>query len=190
MKIFKHICIFSLLLFVFTACDELEELIEEEFEVQSTFITELEINVPNASSPDEAVEFQSNFGFWDFTQDPNVSDFLGDPSEITKIEINSVGYFYKNVVGNEDAFVEGEIQFSVGQGGESYDTVVTNLAQADFNNTLFTLEGDFGPVNNAVTQFRSIGFFYSGSVSDNPVSFITDVSITVTVTIKPDIDNL
>ncbi|MFD2726559.1 hypothetical protein [Hyunsoonleella rubra] len=177
------------IIFFCSSCEELEELIEEEFEVQTTFITELETNVPNASSPEEAVNFKSNLGFWDFTQDPNVSEYLGDPDEITKIEINSVRYFYKNVTGNEDAHVQGEMVFSVGQGGESYSTVQTNLAQADFNNTAYNLAGDFSPVNNAITQFRSIGFFYEGSVSDNPVRFTTDVSITVTVTIKPDIDN-
>ncbi|MDO5979385.1 hypothetical protein [Flavivirga spongiicola] len=171
-------------------CDELEELFEEEIEVQSTFITELEVNVPNGSTPDEAMNFESNFGVWNFAEDPNIVDFLGSPDEITKIEINSVRYFFKNVQGNPDAFVEGQITFSVGQGGESFDTVVTNLAQADFNNTLFTLDGDFSNVNTAITMFRSIGFLYHGSVSDNPVSFITDVSITVTVTIKPSLDNL
>ena len=80
--------------------------------------------------------------------------------------------------------------FSVGQGSESYDTVQANLAQADFNNTLYTLNGDFSPVNAAITQFKSIGFYYEGSVSDNPVSFIVDVSITATVTIKPDLDTI
>ncbi len=189
MKKLKDMVWVLALCFLVFGCDELEELIEEEFDVQTTFITELEINVPNASSPDKAVDFKSNLGFWDFTKDPNVAEVLGDSDEITKIEINSVRYFYKNVVGNDDANVVGEMVFSVGQDGVFYSTAQTNLAQADFNNTLFTLEGDFSPVNNAITQFRSIGFFYEGSVSDNPVSFITDVSITVTVTIKPDIDN-
>jgi hypothetical protein len=170
------------------SCDDLEELLEEEIEVQTTFITELEINVPNASTPNEAVDFESNFGFWNFTTDPNVTEILNDPDEITKIEINSVRYFYKDVVGNENAYVEGEMVFSVGQGSREFDTVVANLDQADFNNTLYTLEGDFSPVNAALTQNRNIGFYYSGSVSDNPVNFITDVSITVTVTIKPDLD--
>ncbi|MEC3905840.1 hypothetical protein VOI54_02295 [Tamlana sp. 2201CG12-4] len=171
-------------------CEDLEELFEEEFEVQSTFITELEVDVPHASSSDETVSFESNMGFWDFAQDPNIVDFLGDPDEITKIEINSIRYFFKNVEGNPDAMVEGQITFSTGQSVESYDTAVTNLAQADFNNTVFTIEEDFSKVNNAISKFRSIGFVYHGTVSDNPVSFITDVSITVTVTIKPDIDNL
>ncbi|MEM9679110.1 MAG: hypothetical protein AAF901_02200 [Bacteroidota bacterium] len=171
-------------------CDVLEDAFEEEIEVQSTFITELETNVPNGATPEEAMEFQSNLGFWNFAEDPNVVEFLGDPDEITKIEINSVRYFYKDVVGNPNAFIEGEIIFVAGQGSDAFETAVVNLAQADFNNTLFTLEGDFTTVNQAMTQFRSIGFSYSGSVSDNPVNFITDVSITVTVTIKPDLDNL
>ncbi len=175
---------------VTSSCEELEELFEEEIDIQTTFITELETDVPHGASSDEAVNFRSNLGFWDFTKDPNVADAIGDPDEITKIEINTVRYFYKNVVGNEDAHVVGEMAFSVGQGGEFYSTAQTNLKDADFNNTLFTLEGDFTPVNKAITQFRSIGFFYQGSVSDNPVSFTTDVSITVTLTIKPDIDNL
>ncbi|WP_353776876.1 hypothetical protein [Winogradskyella sp. 3972H.M.0a.05] len=186
-KLFLLLMLFGISFF---GCDELEELLEEEIEVQSTFITELEINVPNGATPEQAMEFESNFGFWDFTEDPNVVDFLGDPDEITKIEINSVRYFYKDVVGNPDAFVEGDIIFAIGQSAEEFEAVVTNLAQADFNNTLFTLEGDFSQVNAAMTQFRSVGFLYKGSVSDNPVSFITDVSITVTVTIKPDLDNI
>ncbi|WP_299552009.1 hypothetical protein [Seonamhaeicola sp.] len=186
----KLLIFLSLFFMLMSSCEELEELFEEEIEVKSTFITELEINVPHGSSPDEAMDFESNLGFWDFSKDPNIVDFLGDPDEITKIEINTVRYFFKDVVGNQDAHVEGTMTFSVGQGGESFDTVVTNLAQADFNNTLYTLEGDFTNVNKAISQFRSIGFLYHGSVSDNPVSFITDVSITVTVTIKPDLDNL
>ncbi|MEW4923510.1 hypothetical protein [Algibacter sp. 2305UL17-15] len=182
----------SLLLVMFTTlgCDELEELLEQEIEVQTTFITELEINVPNAASPDEAVDFESNFGFWDFKKDPNVLDVIGSTDEITKLEINSVRYFYKDVVGNENAHVEGAMVFVVGQGNESYNTAQTNLKQADFNNTLFTLNGDFSPVNAAMTQNKTIGFSYKGSVSDNPVSFIADVSISVTVTIKPDLDNI
>ena len=188
MKKIKPFLLLVLFIGSILSCDVLEELIEEEIEVQSTFITELEINVPNASTPNEEVDFQSNFGLWDFTTDPNVTEILNDPDEITKIEINSVRYFYKDVVGNEDAIVEGELVFSVGQGSREFDTVVTNLADADFNNTLYTLEGDYSPVNAALTQNRRIGFYYSGSVSRNPVSFITDVSITVTVTIKPDID--
>ena len=179
-----------LALIVCFGCDDIEELFEEEIEVETTFITELEINVPNDASQD-AVQFQSNTGFWNFREDPNVEEYLGDPDEITKIEITSVRYFYKNVVGNEDAFVEGEIVFVVGQGGsEEFDTVVTNLKQADENNTLYTLEGDFNNVNNALSQFDAFAFYYSGSVSDNPVSFTTDVSITAVVTIKPDLDNL
>ncbi len=188
MKTIKHVLALIFFIAPLVSCDELEELLEEEIEVQTTFITELEINVPNAPTPNEAVEFQSNFGFWDFTTDPNVTDILNDPSEITKIEINNVRYFYKDVTGNTDAHVEGEFVFAVGQGTEEFNSVQTNLTQADFNNTLFTLEGDFSLVNEALTKFKNIGFSYNGSVSDNPVSFIVDVSITVTVTIKPDLD--
>lgn len=187
MKTLKNIWIF--IAFFCFSCEEAKELFEEEFDVETTFITELEINVPNDASQD-AVPFQSNTGLWDFRNDPNIEEYLGSPDEITKIEITSVRYFYKNVVGNEDAFVEGEISIVVGQGSEEFDTVVTNLKQADENNTLFTLNGDFSNVNTALTQSNVIAFYYSGSVSDNPVSFITDVSITAKVTIKPDIDNL
>ncbi|NRA91986.1 MAG: hypothetical protein HRU26_04770 [Psychroserpens sp.] len=187
MKNFKLLLVFTVLMTF--SCDEAEELFEEEFDVETTFITELEINVPNDASSD-AVEFQSNFGLWNFREDPNVTEYLSSPDEITKIEITSVRYFYKDVVGNDDAYVEGEMVFSIGQGGEEFDTVITNLRQADENNTLFTLEGDFTNVNAALTQLDVIGFFYSGSVSDNPVSFITDVSITAIVTIAPDFDNL
>ncbi|WP_299364975.1 hypothetical protein [Winogradskyella sp.] len=185
MKAFKLLILICLLLFF--ACDEVEELLEQEIDVETTFITELEINVPNGPTPETAMDFQSNTGLWDFREDPNVMEYLGDSDEITKIRINSVRYFYKDVVGNPDAFVEGEIVIAVGQAGEEYETAVVNLSQADFNNTLFTLEGDFTNVNTALTQLRAIAFFYSGSVSDNPVRFVTDVSINCTVTIKPDI---
>ncbi len=188
MKLLKYILLLSSI--ALFNCDDLEEIFEEEIEVQSTFITELETNVPNGSTPEEAMSFQSNTGVWNFAEDPNIVDFLGSPDEITKIEINSVRYFYKDVVGNSDAFIEGQILFAVGQGGDAFETVVTNLSQADFNNTLFTLNGDFNNVSAAMTEFKAVAFRYSGSVSDNPVSFVTDVSITVTVTIKPDLDNL
>ncbi|MEM1002320.1 MAG: hypothetical protein AAGH46_06710 [Bacteroidota bacterium] len=183
----------TLLVFAFAiislSCDDIEELFEEEIEIETTFITELETNVPNDASQD-AVEFQSNIGIWNFREDPNIIDFLGSPDEIQKIEITSVRYFYKDVVGNSDAFVEGEIVIVSGQAAEEFDSVVVNLKQADENNTLFTLEGDFTNVDNALSQFDALAFYYSGSVSDNPVRFITDVSITAIVTIKPDIDNL
>ncbi|MEO1030691.1 MAG: hypothetical protein AAFX55_04765 [Bacteroidota bacterium] len=185
MRILRYIVLFCPL--VFFSCDEIEELLEEEIDIETTFITELEINVPNGPTPETPMDFQSNSGLWDFREDPNVMEYLGDSDEITKIRINSVRYFYKDVVGNTDAFVEGEIVIAVGQAGEEFETAVVNLSQADFNNTLFTLEGDFTNVNEALTQLRVIAFFYSGSVSDNPVSFITDVSINCTVTIKPDI---
>ncbi len=186
---FKFRFILLLTVLFYLNCDEAEELFEEEFDVETTFITELEVNVPNDASQD-AVDFQSNTGLWDFREDPNVEEYLGSPDEITKIEITSVRYFYKDVVGNDEAHVAGEIVISIGQGGESFDTVQTNLRQADDNNTLFTLDGDFTNVNAALTQLNVLGFYYAGSVSDNPVSFITDVSITAKVTIKPDIDNL
>lgn len=185
----KYISILSLVVVFCYSCDEAEELFEQEFDIQTTFITELEVNVPNDASQD-AVEFQSNTGLWDFRDDPNVMEYLGSPDEITKIEINSVRYFYKDVVGNEDANVEGEIVIIIGQGSQEFDTVQTNLAQADNNNTLYTLNGDFSTVNAALTQSNVLGFYYTGSVSDNPVRFITDVSITATITIKPDFDNL
>ncbi|MEY8849763.1 hypothetical protein AB9K26_13170 [Psychroserpens sp. XS_ASV72] len=187
MKTLKYIWVF--IVCICFSCEEAEELFEEEFDVETTFITELEINVPNDASQD-AVDFQSNLGFWDFRNDPNVVEYLGSPDEITKIEITEVRYFYKNVVGNNDANVVGQIVIVVGQGFDSYDTVQTNLSQADNNNTLFFLSGDFSNTNQALTELNAIGFYYEGSVSDNPVSFITDVSITAKVTIKPDIDNL
>ena len=185
MKTLKYLVFICPLLFF--SCDEIEELLEEEIDIETTFITELEINVPNGPTPETPMDFQSNTGFWDFRQDPNVMEYLGDSDEITKIQINSVRYFYKDVVGNDNAFVEGDIVIAVGQAGEEFETVVTNLSQADFNNTLFTLEGDFTNVNAALTQFKAIAFNYAGSVSDNPVRFITDVSINCTVTIKPDV---
>ncbi|WP_299222869.1 hypothetical protein [uncultured Psychroserpens sp.] len=185
----QHHYISILFIFVGLSCDEAKELFEEEFDVETTFVTELEVNVPNDASQD-AVEFQSNTGLWDFRNDPNVAEFLGSPDEITKIQITSVRYFYKDVVGNDDAFVEGEIVVAVGQGTDEFDTVVTNLRQADENNTLYTLEGDFSNVNAALTLFDVMAFYYSGSVSDNPVRFVTDVSITAIVTIKPNLDNL
>ena len=185
MKALKYLVFVCPLLFF--SCDAIEDLLEEEIDIETTFITELEINVPNGPTPETAMDFQSNTGFWDFRQDPNVMEYLGDADEITGIRINSVRYFYKDFEGNTNAFVEGDIVIAVGQAGEEFETQITNISQADFNNTLFTLDGDFSNVNNALTQFKAIAFNYAGSVSDNPARFITDVTISCTVTIKPEV---
>jgi len=172
-------------LFLCHGCDDTEELFEEEIEVETTFITALKINVPKDALRD-AVQFQSSIGFWNFREDTNVEEYLGSPDEIT-----AVRYFYKNVMANEDAFVEGEMILVVGQGGsEEFDSVINRLKQADENSTLYTLEAEFSKVNNALSQIDVFAFYYRCSVSDSPVSFTTNVSITAEVTIKPNLDNL
>ena len=137
---------FFLVLFIspILSCDELEELLEQEIDIQTSFTRILSIESPMTSNPDEAVSFESAFATYDFESDPDVAELIANPSEITKIKITEVRYLFQDVVGNTDAQVEGDFEVITGPTGSTqrFESVVTHLATADETNRLFFLDGD------------------------------------------------
>ncbi len=183
--------IFLTLLLPFFGCDELEELLEEEIDVPISFQGFLHVESATVGDPSDPVSITSDFAVYNFENDPEVAELLGDPSEITEIKIKRIRYLFQNFEGNSDANVVGGFEALIGPvgGTQIFDGVQTHLESADANNTLFLLEDDFSNLNEHMTEFHSIGIRYVGSASDNPVIFDVDITVEAVVTIKPDLDN-
>ncbi len=170
-------------------CEELEELIEEEFDVNVSFTRFITVDVQPAASPEEAVNFAEGVTI-DLRTAPEIDDVTDDRTQLKSIKINRIRYFYKDVEGNENAVVAAEFLIPVFVGPpSSFDTPQVNLAVADANNTLYLIEGDFTNINSALNDLLigRIELQYEGSVSDNPVEFTVDVTIDATLTAQVDI---
>lgn len=170
-------------------CDELEELLEEDIEVNISFQGELAIESETLLDPTEAVEFHSQGATYDITEDPEIAELLESGTgtgEIKKIEITQIRYLFQDFEGNADAVVNGGFQLiDQTMFVQGFQTVETNLAMADENNSLFTINGDFSEINERLTESGSVLFLYAGTASHNPVAFNVDVTFLVKVTIMP-----
>ncbi|MGI9550122.1 MAG: hypothetical protein ACR2MT_02890 [Aurantibacter sp.] len=187
--------LFLFLLIPLMGCEELEELIEEEFDVTISFAGDLEIvSESSVSEPTDPITVQTDIAFYSIASDPDIAEVIGSTDEITKIKIDRIRYSYKDFQGNEEAFViEGGFSFVNQNMSISTFQILDaniNVAEADFRNDAFIIEDDFSEVEegfNPNSPSVSIGYF--GTLSHNPVDFKVGITIDVTVTIKPDIDN-
>jgi len=176
-------------------CDELEELIEEEIDIPLTFEGDLNItSQSNVSDIDDPISIRTETATYNIAADPDVAEVIGDKSEIKKIKINRIRYSYRDFEGNDDAVIlEGGFSFllinNIERTVEITDTNV-NVAEADFRNDTFTVQGDFSTIEEGFNEnFNTVLISYFGTLSHNPVDFIVGITVDVTVTIKPDIDN-
>ncbi|MGI9550121.1 MAG: hypothetical protein ACR2MT_02885 [Aurantibacter sp.] len=166
-------------------CEELEELLEEEFDVDVSFTRFITVDIQPTSNSEEAVNFAQSATI-NLTTAPEIDDITDDRTQLKSIKINRIRYFYKDVEGNELAVVSAEFQIPlIVAAPDTYDTPQVNLANADANNTLYLIDGDFTNINdvlNNLTGFSRIELEYVGSVSDNPIEFTVDVTVDATLT--------
>lgn len=187
MKAFRYIILICPLLFF--SCEELEELLEEDIEVSISFQGNLEVESETLLNPEESIEINSEGATYNITEDPEISELLESGTgtgEIKKIEITQIRYLFQDFEGNVDANVTGAIQIlDPSMFIQGFETVQTNLAMADQNNTLFTIDGDFSDINERITESGSLIVLFAGTASDNPVYFDVDITVLVKVTITP-----
>ncbi len=195
MKKTKPLFFCFFLLLPLLGCEELEELIEEEFDVSLTF--EGDLNITSRSSVSDIsdpISIRTETASYNIAADPEVAEVIGDNSEVKKIKINRIRYSYIDFEGNEEAVVvEGGFSFRLINNIERTipitDTGV-NVAEADFRNDVFTIEEGFGSIEEGFNEnFQTVLISYFGTLSHNPVDFKVGITVDVTVTIKPDVDN-
>lgn len=191
MKNFRpFICILFLIPF-FLGCEELEELLEEEFEETITFDGVLEIvEKTPVSDIDDDITVTTQIGGYRISSDPDIASLIEDDNaEITNIKINEIRYSFTDFVGNEEAVVE-SITFLV----TSQDLTIKNStfaanifpSEADEQNITYSHVDDFSAVEQAVVRNPNgaLGFQFIGILSANPVDFKVGIRVPVTVTIK------
>ncbi|MEM1003085.1 MAG: hypothetical protein AAGH46_10595 [Bacteroidota bacterium] len=171
-------------------CDEIEELLEEDIEVNIAFQGKLAVQSPILPDPQDAVQIDSEEAVYDIYDDPEISELIATfgpgTGNVEKIEITQIRYLFQDFEGNTDAIVVGNIGVVANSTSfQNFPTVQTNLAKADENNSLFTIDGDFTTINESITRTGRVFVVFTGSASDNPVSFNVDVTILVKVTISP-----
>jgi len=187
--------LFLFLLLPLMGCEELEELIEQEFDVSLSFEGDLNIiSKSPVSDISDPISVRTEIATYDITSDPEVAEVISNKNEVTKIKIDRIRYSYKDFEGNDEAFViEGGFSFilinNIERTIQISDTNI-NVAEADFRNDAFSIEDDFSSIEEGFNEnFQTILISYFGTLSDNPVDFIVGITVDVTVTIKPDIDN-
>jgi len=178
-----------ILLLPLWGCEELDELLEEEFDVNISFNRQITIDVQPTGNSEEAVNF-SESAIINLTNAPELDEFResNNRTEVKAININRIRYFYKDVSGNEIAVVAAEFQIPliIAQ-PDVFGTPQVNLFDAATNPNPFIIDGDFTNINellNNLTGFSILELEYVGSVSDNPVEFTVDVTIDATLTLE------
>ena len=182
------------LLFSFMGCEELEELLEEEFEETITFDGVLEIvEKTPVSDIDDDITVTTQVGGYSLSSDSDIASLIEDDNvEITNIKITEIRYSFVDFIGNEEAVIE-SITFLVASQDLTVknSTFPTNIfpADADERNLTYTLEDDFSEVERAVVQNPNgvLGFQFKGTLSKNPVDFKVGIRVNVIVTLKASI---
>ncbi|MEM1002319.1 MAG: hypothetical protein AAGH46_06705 [Bacteroidota bacterium] len=194
----KHLRLSLLLIlctFMFT-CDEedlLDFLEDPEIDVTTNFAFLIDISSPMLSNPDERVSFTSGILAYDIISNPEIAERIGEPERIKGVRINTVTYEFKNFSGNVDADVSGFLAFPGPVGGEGdirYDMQEVKVAEADLFGNVYTLNGNFGAVNERASELKGIGCVYTGDSSHNPVDFTLEVIVNATITLEINIDDL
>jgi len=180
--------LFLILLLPLLGCEELEEILEQEFDIDVSFTRTITIDIQPTSNPEEMNFAES--ALIDLSNAPEIDDITDDRTQLKSININRIRYFYKDVEGNEDAVVAAEFQTPLFVGPpETYGVPQVNLINADANNTLFIIDGDFTNINSALNDLLigRIELQYIGSVSDTPIEFTVDVTVDATLTAQIEI---
>ena len=157
MKLLKYIFLFGIVLCF--NCDELEEILEEEIQIQINARGLMHVDSPNLGDPSDPVDLESEFVTYNFLNDPEIEELVNDQSELKKIEIQRIRYQFQNFSGNTDAVAIGQIKVVIAPSGvfQDYNTPQVHLETADNTNELYIIQGNFDAVNNFVTAFGSIG---------------------------------
>ena len=189
MKRFSLVTVLLIAVFNFS-CDELEELVPDEIDITTSYVSNLNISSAMTNDPDESVMIQESFAF-DFLNNSDVTEHVGTPEQIKRIEIVSVKYEYKNFSGNVDASSNCSLGLARGfMSLDFFEVTDTNFAEADLFGTLFTLSGDYSQVNDYVSDSKLFGGVYTGSSTHNPVDFTVEVTVTARLTLEINLDDL
>lgn len=179
----------------FSGCDELEELLEEEFDVPISFAGDLAIVSESAVSEEtDPITVETELATYRIESDPDIANAINDRGEISKVKIERIRYSYKDFEGNQEAFVIESGFVLVDPNtmstfiSEILDTGI-RISEADFNNEAFFHVDNFSTIEeglaNGFSSSLIIGYF--GTLSHNPVDFKVGITVDVTVTIKPEI---
>ncbi len=186
MKILKIIFAASVLM-LFYACDILDELDEQtEVDVTTTYTGVMNIGVPEVFGiPDESSRVQESGGI-DLIANPDVADVIGSPEQIKNVEIKRITYEYRNFNGNVDTdLIDGFLQFTISPIG-AYSIGDVNVAESDLLGTVYTLSGDFSPVNEQVNKTKVFVYVLQSTATHNPATFQVVINVTMKLRVKLD----
>ncbi|MEW4923509.1 hypothetical protein [Algibacter sp. 2305UL17-15] len=173
------------------SCDELEELIDKEVTITTSYTDAVTINIASEADPETDVNFR-NGGMFDFLNNSDITEVIGTPEQIKKIEIVSIKYEYKDFSGNVDAQALNSF-FFIATGfmnGESFPVQNEKIAEADLLGSVFNLTGDFSRVNNFITEGKLFSYLYEGNVSHNPAFFRVEITVTAKLTVEVNLDDI
>lgn len=178
MKTKSLIRIFSLSFFVFFACDEAEELINEisEIDFTETVTRTFTVDLPE-DSEGEVVEWTETTTI-DIASNPEIADNLDLIKDVT---INSLTYEIDNYSGVMDATVtQAFFEFN----GTSISVEDINLNTSDANNTVYSISNTslLNEIGDALQIDPVISISLGGIVSSTPVRFDVILNLETTVT--------
>jgi len=182
---------YLVLLLPFLGCEALNDLTEQEVDIPITVFVNLAVAVPFDEDPDTPFKFPfSSKSSYSLLNDPVVSNAVDNPEDIVRLRINLVRYEYRNYIGEIEVSAYGDIQIVKPGTVYSYATPQKNIAEADFANTIFTLEGDYATVDNFLSSDKSFEVYHEGTANANPAQFDTYITIDATVTVQVDAGDL
>jgi hypothetical protein len=184
MKVIKNIFFAALLFPLLFGCDEVDELLNEDFEITTSFTSSININIFEEEDPNMPQSFQESDGI-NLRTNAEIAEALDNSGVIQNVEILNIQYEYKNFNGNVDAVINS--RFSLGTAfmdTQTFPIPDHNIAESDLFGTLYTLSGDFSTVNNFIAESNIFTYIYSGTVSHNPAFFIVEVTVTLKITIE------
>ncbi|MGB5437938.1 MAG: hypothetical protein WBM98_18740 [Maribacter sp.] len=187
MKTIKTMLVGVAILFFF-ACDELTDSLDtpKEVDITTTYTGVLNIGVPEVfENPDES-SMVTEYGGLDLIGNPDVADVIGTPEQIKNVEVVRVKYEYKNFSGNVDTDLEnGSFQFTENIYG-SYPIPDVNIAESDLLGTVYSLSGDFSPMNESINRSKILVYLMQATATHNPATFQVVVSFTLRLKVEVD----
>jgi hypothetical protein len=188
MKTFKAMIVGSAILFFF-ACDELNDALEEptEVDITTTYTGVMNIDVLEVyENPDVSSTVTGSNGF-DLIGNPDVAEVIGTPEQIKNVEVVSVKYEYRNFSGNVDTdLVNGSFRISQHIYG-SYPIPDANVAESDLLGTVYSLSGDFSPINESINRSKILVYAMQATANHNPATFQVVVSVTLRLRVEVDV---
>lgn len=185
----KKWCIYLVLILPLLGCEELEDLADQEIEIPVTAFVTLQVAVPFDPMP-ESNTFSSSQTYF-LGNDPVITNAVDNLDQVKKMQINLIEYEFRNFEGDFDILASGTFSllkpYASGQG---YTVPLTNVTQASFNGTEYTLEGDYSSIENVLGAGNSFIVDFRGQTDGNPALFDMFITLHGTVTVEVGVDDL